>query len=239
MFRNPIWQALTTDHAALAQGGDLARRYPADVLPFCAVAQPGEEAMLALGELVAAGEPSYLCTDGETPFAVPGLTLSRPLPVLQMLWPTDRARDAAGDAQPSSDAQPPGNAQPTIDALTAADAPAMVGLTDVAFPGLFRPRTHVLGNYFGIRADGELIAMAGERFSLHGYREISAVCTHPQHTGRGLAAGLIRRVLAEQAERGLGSLLHVAEKNARAIALYERLGFVHSSTIFMYKLTRS
>lgn len=233
MFRNPIWQALTTDHAALALGDNLARRYPADVLPFCAVAQPGEEAMLALRELVAPGEPSYFCTDGETPFTVPGLTLGGPLPVLQMLWPAGRARNAEANAQP------PIEAHPLIEALTAADAPSMVGLTDVAFPGLFRPRTHVLGNYFGIRVDGELIAMAGERFSLNGYREISAVCTHPQHIGRGLAARLIRRVLADQAERGLASLLHVAEKNARAIALYERLGFVHSSTIFMYKLTRS
>jgi predicted GNAT family acetyltransferase len=224
MFRNPIWQALTTEHSSIAVGGDLARRYPADVLPFCAVASPDAESMLALRELVIAGEPSYLCTDDGTAAEVSGLTVSGPIPVLQMLWPADLARVSSDESHPP------------IEALSSDDAAAMVGLTDVAFPGLYRPRTHTLGNYFGIRVDGELIAMAGERFSLIAYREISAVCTHPQHTGRGYAARLLHHVLADQAARGIGSFLHVAGNNARAIALYERLGFVRSSEIFMQKL---
>jgi predicted GNAT family acetyltransferase len=227
MFRNPIWQALTTEQSSIALGGDLARRYPADVLPFCAVARPDEQCMLALRELVVPGEPSYFSTDGETPFAVPGLTVGQPMAVPQMIWPADRARNAAEDALPR------------IETLTAADASAMVGLTDVAFPSLYRQRTYTLGNYFGIRVEGELIAMAGERFSLGGYREISAVCTHPQHIGRGYAARLIHHVLADQAARGLGSFLHVAGNNTRAIALYERLGFVASSEIFVYRAMRS
>jgi predicted GNAT family acetyltransferase len=114
----------------------------------------------------------------------------------------------------------------------------MVTLTDVAFPGLFRQRTYTLGNYFGIRVNGELVAMTGERFSLKGYRELSAVCTHPEHTGKGYAARLIHHVMADQAERGLNSFLHVAANNDRAIALYERLGFVKVTEIYMYKVTR-
>jgi ribosomal protein S18 acetylase RimI-like enzyme len=228
MFSNPIWQALITDHASISEGDGLARRYPADVLPFCAVERPDEEALLALREIITPGEPSYFCTDGSTPAIVPDLTISQPLGVPQMMWPDDNPRVAL-----SSD-----NAQP-IEALTSDHAAEMVALTDVAFPGLFRARTYTLGNYFGIRSNGELIAMAGERFSLGGYREISAVCTHPEHTGRGHAARLIHHLLADQAARGLRSFLHVTANNARAIALYERLGFVKKTEIFMHKLTRS
>jgi ribosomal protein S18 acetylase RimI-like enzyme len=228
MFSNPIWQALTTDHASIAEGNGLARRYPADVLPFCAVERTDEEALLALRELVTPGEPSYLCTNGTTPATVPGLTISQPLGVPQMMWPDDRSRVALSSE----------NTQP-IEALNAAHAAEMVALTDVAFPGLFRARTYALGNYFGIRSKGELIAMAGERFSLGGYREISAVCTHPEHTGRGHAARLIHHLLADQATRDLRSFLHVAANNTRAIALYERLGFVRMTEIFMHKITRS
>ena len=227
MFRNPIWQALTTEQSSIALGGSLARRYPADVLPFCAVASPDERSMLALRDLVTPGEPAYLCTDGETPAAVPGLIVTGPITVPQMIWPTNSKPN--GDSTQTV-------AEPPITALTEEDAQAMVGLTDIAFPGLFRRRTCTLGSYFGIRVGGELVAMSGERFSLCGFREISAVCTHPGHTGRGYAARLIRHVIADERARGVGSLLHVAGNNTRAIALYERLGFVRSSEILMYKL---
>ncbi len=101
----------------------------------------------------------------------------------------------------------------------------MVALTDVAFPGYFRPRTYILGRYFGIEIDGQLIAMAGERLALPGYREISAVCTHPAHTGKGYAATLIQHLMRIHAAAGLRSFLHVSQSNQRAIALYERLGY--------------
>ena len=68
--------------------------------------------------------------------------------------------------------------------------------------------------------------MAGERLALPGIREISAVCTHPDHRGRGYAARLIRHVQGEHLAAGLKSFLHVSDYNANAIALYERLGFV-------------
>jgi predicted GNAT family acetyltransferase len=96
----------------------------------------------------------------------------------------------------------------------------------------------VLGNYFGIRLNGELIAMAGERICTPTHREISAVCTHPAHTGKGYAALLIQHLLRLHAASGLNSFLHVAGSNARAIGLYEHLGFTKTRAINFNQLRR-
>jgi predicted GNAT family acetyltransferase len=109
--------------------------------------------------------------------------------------------------------------------MTSADAPAMVALTDLAFPGFFRSRTHEMGTYYGIRINDELVAMAGERIAVPGFREISAVVTHPAHVGKGYARVLMNRLLQDHAAAGLKSFLHVSEQS-RAIALYQRMGFV-------------
>src|ERR1700761_1455230 len=44
-----------------------------------------------------------------------------------------------------------------------ADAAEMNDLKAIAFPGFFGMRTPQMGRYRGIRVDGELVAMAGER----------------------------------------------------------------------------
>ncbi|MGA9709930.1 MAG: GNAT family N-acetyltransferase [Candidatus Sulfotelmatobacter sp.] len=101
----------------------------------------------------------------------------------------------------------------------------MMALTALTKPGPFGKRTHELGTYLGIRCDGNLVAMAGERLKIPGYTEVSAVCTHPEHTGHGYARILIAKVMRRICSRGETPLLHVRGDNARAIALYERLGF--------------
>jgi ribosomal protein S18 acetylase RimI-like enzyme len=116
------------------------------------------------------------------------------------------------------------------------DAPAMVALTDLAFPGFFRARTYELGQYYGISVDGKLVAMAGERLALPNFREISAVCTHPAHTGKGYGASVVRQLLRAHSAAGLKSFLHVAATNERAIALYERLGFVRTAPALFHHL---
>ncbi|WP_425301018.1 GNAT family N-acetyltransferase [Nocardia farcinica] len=109
--------------------------------------------------------------------------------------------------------------------LGAADVPEMLDLVARTQPGPFRPRTHELGTYLGVRVDGELVAMAGERLRPPGWTEISAVCTAPRARGRGYAAGLVRALVARIEARGDRPFLHVAESNTGAIAHYERLGF--------------
>jgi predicted GNAT family acetyltransferase len=113
-----------------------------------------------------------------------------------------------------------------IVALTAAHVPQMLALVELTQPGPFRPRTIELGDYYGVFADGRLIAMAGERLQTPDFTEISAVCTHPAARGRGLAGSLTRHVARGILDRGQRPILHVAEHNHNAKRVYERLGFV-------------
>ncbi len=105
----------------------------------------------------------------------------------------------------------------------------MVALTALTDPGPFRTRTIECGRYLGLRRDGELIAMAGERQRLPGFVEISAVCTHPGHRGQGLATRLVRAVAAGIEQSGARPFLHTGATNAAAIRLYEGLGFTISN----------
>jgi predicted GNAT family acetyltransferase len=102
----------------------------------------------------------------------------------------------------------------------------MLNLIERTKPGPFRKRTIELGNYLGLRVDGELVAMAGERLQPPGYTEISAVCTDERFRGRGLAGRLIRAVGHGIRERGDIPFLHASAQNTNAIRLYESMGFV-------------
>ncbi len=101
----------------------------------------------------------------------------------------------------------------------------MVELATLTKPGPFGTRTHELGVYLGIRHEGKLVAMAGERLKVPGYTEVSAVCTHPEHTGRGYAQALMTGVMGRIFARGETPFLHVREANTRAVRIYEKLGF--------------
>ena len=105
---------------------------------------------------------------------------------------------------------------------------ALVGLTQ---PGPFRPRTHQMGRYVGVRHEGQLVAMAGERLELDDYIEVSAVCTHPDFRRRGLGAALTLDVAAHIAAQGKTPMLHAAATNTGAIRVYERLGFTIRRTV--------
>jgi ribosomal protein S18 acetylase RimI-like enzyme len=212
---NVFWHALTTEQATLAVSATSARRHPADVVPFAALREMSDDALAQLRGLMQDGEELFVAWSEQpgSSFPVcPGLEYVMDLNALQMV-PTREPGTSPGDNHAA------------IEPLTAANASEMVALTGVAFPGFFRARTYLMGRYWGIRSGGELIAMAGERVAVPGMREISAVCTHPAHTGRGHAARLIRHVQRVHAADGLKSFLHVSENNDRAIALYKRLGF--------------
>jgi predicted GNAT family acetyltransferase len=109
--------------------------------------------------------------------------------------------------------------------LGAQDSPEMVELAALTRPGPFGTRTHELGTYLGIRQEGKLVAMAGERLKVPGFTEVSAVCTHPDHIGKGYAQALMTEIMRHIRERGEMPFLHVRQGNARAVGIYERLGF--------------
>ena len=230
---NPIWHALNTEHAHLAvAAADVhaakALRYPADVVPVAGLAANTTAALAELVELLAPDEFIWVAAETLPPAA--GLQVLEPLPCLQMVYrPTASGLSRAAFS-----------AELHIEKINAKDAPAMVALTDAAFPGFFRPRTYLIGDYFGIfNLDrSQLIAMAGNRLAIPGHRELSAVVTLPGHTGQGLASRLIARVLFEHAAAHLGTFLHVVASNHRAIALYQRLGFATRRILTLQHLRR-
>jgi GNAT superfamily N-acetyltransferase len=216
LLRNPVLTALGSLQVKFAMHGSSFVRYRPEVLPFAAVPEEGTE--VDADELLAHGTvffqyvlPKIVGDDFEV----------TPFPVLQMLWPGDLLTEAteAGEVE-----------------LRIEQSAEMVELTDVAFPGMFRPASPLLGRYVGIRQTEQLVAMAGERFRLPGLREISGVCTRPGHTGKGYAAHLIRRLLSV-ADTGERSFLHVAESNQRAVALYERMGFQRHQSGIVIRVT--
>jgi ribosomal protein S18 acetylase RimI-like enzyme len=111
------------------------------------------------------------------------------------------------------------------------DRTEMLALAELTEPGPFLLRTPELGRYVGLRREGRLLAMAGERFRLPGYVEISAVCTHPDARGEGLAGELTLNVAHAIRAGGDEAFLHVLESNENATRLYQKLGFVIRRTV--------
>ena len=205
---NVIWAALTSQHGSFASGKQGARRYPVQVAPFAAMPKPSPENFAALAELLTAQDQVALFT--AEPLVPPEcFELVARKTLLQMVGPATRSAIHA----------------PHIAALGAADVTDMLALIELAQPGPFSTRTRELGNYLGIRVDGQLAAMAGERLHLDGYTEISAVCAHPASRGRGYPKDLIVTLSNAILERGEIPFLHVLKENLSAIALYEKLGF--------------
>jgi predicted GNAT family acetyltransferase len=88
-----------------------------------------------------------------------------------------------------------------------------------------------MGDYIGIKVDGRLVAMGGERMKPEGFTEVSGVCTHPGHRGKGYAKAITGYLTNAILERGETPFLHVFVQNAPAINLYEKLGYRARKTI--------
>lgn len=212
---NPIWAALTSEQKYLAQTSHLARRFPAEVTPLAGFAEPTEEAYASLLDLVRPEETVALFLR-EPPKSSDAWSVKL-TPLLQMVHTGGTAIDG--------ESKNPISSQQELIKLGAADSPEMLALAQLTKPGPFGTRTHELGEYFGIRLHGALVAMAGERLHFTGHTEVSAVCTHPDHLGRGYAGVLVAKVASRIQERGEVPILHVRADNTRAIGVYERLGF--------------
>jgi ribosomal protein S18 acetylase RimI-like enzyme len=212
---NVIWQALSSRQADFAQGFGGALRFVPEVGPLAGFATPDTANFEALAALTGTGS---VVVFRDAPFEPPpGWKVVDDGPLVQMVWQRDKAPEilSASETENASG----------VEVLGAADSAAMIELTQLTKPGPFGARTHELGIFFGIRGGGRLAAMAGERMKVPGYTEVSAVCTHPDHSGKGYAALLIRRLMRSILDRGEIPFLHFRANNTRAINLYDRLGF--------------
>lgn len=208
---NPVRSALTGEQAPFAVRSGNAVRYQPEISPFCGLPdQPSAADWAGAARLAPPGQVVLFIG----PFAVPPAG-----------WEVVGSRE--GVQLVAEDLDPVTDPEAVAVALSLADAPEMLELTERTKPGPFLPRTVELGGYLGIRREGRLVAMAGVRMRPPGFAEISAVCTDEAWRGRGFAARLTRAVAAGIASRGETPFLHAAGTNTNAIRLYKSLGFVH------------
>jgi predicted GNAT family acetyltransferase len=222
LLDRPVWNALATHHARFAIGGARARRCVPDIGPLAGARDDHPASLAELAELVPP-HGTLLLLQADPIVLPPGIVATSTAAGVQMV-----AAELAGGAVADS--------EPRIERLTEEDMPAMLALASLTRPGPFAARTPVLGEFWGIKERGVLIAMAGERLKHDGFTEVSGVCTHPTARGRGLARVLSLHVTRRILQRGETPYLHSYATNAPAIQLYHSLGFrlrreMHVATI--------
>lgn len=218
---NMVWNALAGPQAHLGSSNGRARKFDPDIAIFAAVERP-TESLDGLSGIIAKGERA-------------GLVATGPAPV-----PAEFEQVAQGEVVQLTAERfaPIATGGVRFRDLTTADVPQMVELVALTRPGPFGPRTIEMGRYVGVFDGGQLIAMTGERLRLDGFGEVSAVCTHPDYQGRGLAKALVSVIGSEIVGRGEVPFLQAYVSNAAAIATYTRLGFAPRRNLTFTTLQR-
>lgn len=209
LLDRPVWHSLSGPQQDLALGDALARRYRPEIHLFASAADDSPEALAALARLLPAQGSLYL-------LQVPALRLPPGAVALKEAQGVQMVATRSLAGEPS---------HPDLQPLGDADAAEMLALAELTQPGPFLAQTHRMGRFLGVRLQGRLAAMAGERMHVAGHTEISGVCTHPDFRGLGLARCLSAAVAQQIEARGERPFLHAWRSNASAIALYESLGF--------------
>lgn len=215
----PVWASLQ-HQPHWGVGDERARRFKADINRFAATPDESAESLAALAALVQPGDDAVFIAQVPAIVVPPALVAAKEALGVQMM--------ATRPLPPDDD----------VLLLTDADAAEMLALATLTEPGPFLARTHTMGRFVGVRIDGRLAAMAGERMRFPGHVEVSGVCTHPDFRGRGLARRLSAAVTADIQRRGEQPFLHAWATNTAAIALYESLGFVRRATVNIAVLKR-
>lgn len=205
---NPFRSALESIHSGLALRQREVLRYPAEFAPFLAIAHAGAAIGEALDALLPAGDSVLML--GVLPSHLPDGWVLEPFADLAQMQCDHELEVIEG---------------PEIVELGEDHRADVLALTALVYPHYFRPRTMDLGRYFGIYVEGRLAAIIGERLGTPDAREMSAICTHPDFLGRGYARRLTAFLTNQTLRAGKQPFLHVAYSNARAKALYERMGY--------------
>ena len=219
---NPIWSALSSVHAPLARAAGSAVRYPREIAPFLGFPEGAVARAEDLEALVDVDEQVFLL--GAAPDVPTGWTIEPLGRLLQMHCL------AAPEPTKGPEITPLTDTRQRMDVRQ---------LTALVYPHYFRTETMRLGRYFGIYEHGHLAAMIGERMGMPGHREVSAVCTHPEFTGRGFARHLLASLTLELLAQGQEPFLHVSPQNRRAVDLYEQNGYRVRTEITFHALQRA
>lgn len=206
----PIWTTLGSVHEAVSIGTAFARRFDPAISPLGAAVDESDESLADLGQLVALHGHLVVGQSGPPLPCPPGARITSFVEAEQMKLSAVAIRPRVTHS---------------IELLGEQEVDEMLALAKLTNPGPFARGTPKLGIYLGVKSGGRLVAMAGERMRQPGFTEVSAVCTHPDFTGQGMAEAvciaLCERILA----RGERPFLHVFQSNAAAKRVYSRLGF--------------
>ncbi|WP_454803060.1 GNAT family N-acetyltransferase [Mucilaginibacter phyllosphaerae] len=214
---NPIYNALLSGSKHLAVTGNDVSFFKRDTAPFAATANNSATELAALEELITESGAYVFFSPQEIKFPTHWQLLRR-FDMLQMVY-----EGLVLDEN-----------QPKVINLDDSHVPQMMALTELTKPGPFLPRTVDFTNYTGIFDEDELVAMAGHRMQPSPYTEISAVCTHPGHLGKGYAGIILRAQIKRIIHAGNIPFLHVLADNYSAISVYERIGFKTRRPILGY-----
>lgn len=209
LLDNPIYHALTTGHAHFAKGVDEVKYYLKDIAAFAGLKDNSAENLQTLYEI---SEPNSLFVV----FSKTPLTIATPWTLLLQIYMFQLVYEGQNIAESSNE---------ELTDLDHSHITEMTALVELTKPGPFLAKTIELGNYTGIFADNQLIAMAGHRFFPAPYHEVSAVCTHPEHLGKGYAFKILQEQIKRILNRSEIPFLHVKNDNLGAIKLYQKLGF--------------
>jgi ribosomal protein S18 acetylase RimI-like enzyme len=221
LLYNPVYNALISGDQHLGHRSGEVSYFEEEVSPFAGFAAGNEKGFSQLHELLPAGR-KILYARPEKIEPSPGWQLQHQIGGLQFVY---EGSDIKGDFE-------------RVMPLTNKDVDKMTALVRLTKPGPFGKRTIEFGHYHGIFEKDQLVAMTGQRLHVENYTELSAVCTHPDHLGKGYASVLLRHQLRIILQNGQQPFLHVRDDNERAIGVYERLGFVASRPMIFYFMKR-
>lgn len=222
LLDNPIYHALNSAHGLFAKGTENVKYYEEEVASFAGLKHNSEQEF----------EELYKNSPAESTFVV----FSHVRLTIPAQWKQLAYIDMFQFVYERDDV-PTGN-DALLTELDQQHVDEMIALVELTKPGPFRQRTIELSNYTGIFDKDKLVAMAGHRFNPTPYTEVSAVCTHPDHLGKGYAYTLIREQIKRILAKGEIPFLHVRNDNAGAIKLYEKLGFTNRGEMFAYVIRK-
>ncbi|MGK2863507.1 MAG: GNAT family N-acetyltransferase [Chitinophagaceae bacterium] len=222
LLHNPVYNALLSGEQLLSFGNDNVKFFDKEVSPFAGFDHEYKKGFEELYSLIPSGRDILYASPFQ--IALPaGWQLLHEIKGLQFVY--------EGRKEIKTEFS-------KIKPLTWKHVEQMIQLAILTRPGPFGKRTIDFGSYFGIFENQTLVAMTGQRLHVENFTEISAVCTHPGHTGKGYAYTLLQHQLQLILQQDQQPFLHVREDNYRAITLYERLGFKISRSMNFYFLKR-